>query len=41
MAVHRFVYRVVEDFPDEVMQAGRADAANVRARNIGELAPGL
>ena len=31
MAVHRFVDRVVEDLPDEVMEAGRADAADVHA----------
>src|SRR5206468_11791024 len=31
MPVHRLVDAVVEDFPDEVMQAGRADAADVHA----------
>src|SRR5213592_2486120 len=32
VAVHRLVDAVVHNFPDEVMQAGRADAANVHAR---------
>ncbi len=31
MAVHRLVDGVVEDFPDEVVQPGRADAADVHA----------
>ena len=31
MAVHRLVDRVVENFPDQMMQAGRADAADVHA----------
>ena len=31
MAVHRLVDRVVERFPDQVMQAGAADAADVHA----------
>jgi hypothetical protein len=29
--VHRLVDRVVEDLPDEVVQAGRSDAADVHA----------
>ena len=31
VAVHRLVDRVVENFPDEMMQAGGADAADVHA----------
>ena len=31
-AVHRLINGVVEHFPDEVMQPGRADAADVHAR---------
>ena len=38
MAVHRLVHRVVDDFPDEVVQPGAADAADVHA---GALADGL
>src|SRR4026208_561947 len=32
VAVHRLVDRVVEDLPDEVVQARRADAADVHPR---------
>ena len=38
VAVHGLVDRVVEDLPDQVVQAGRADAADVHA---GALADGL
>ena len=38
VTVHRLVDRVVERFPDEMMQAGAADAADVHA---GALANGL
>ena len=38
VAVHRLVDRVVEDLPDEVVQPGAADAADVHA---GALANGL
>ena len=31
VAVHRLVDRVVEDLPDEMVQAGGADAADVHA----------
>src|SRR5439155_27316432 len=31
MLVHRLVDRVVDDLPDEVMEAGRVDAADVHA----------
>src|SRR4029450_10095565 len=31
MAVHRFVDGVVQHFPDEVVESGRADAADVHA----------
>jgi hypothetical protein len=30
-AVHGFVHGVVEDLPDEMMEAGRADATDVHA----------
>ena len=36
VAVHRLVDAVVQNFPDEVMQAGRADAANVHARPFSD-----
>ena len=36
IAVHRLVYRVVEDLPDEVVQAGAADAADVHARALAD-----
>ena len=35
-AVHRLVDGVVEDFPDEVMQPGGADAADVHARPLAD-----
>ena len=38
VAVHRLVDGVVDDFPDEVMKAGRSDAADVHP---GTLADGL
>ena len=34
VAVHRLVDGVVEDFPDEMMQAGGADAADVHAGTL-------
>src|SRR5262245_50092308 len=34
MAVHRLVDAVVEDFPDEVMEARRTDAADIHARPL-------
>ena len=36
VAVHRLVDRVVEDLPDEVVQAGAADAADVHARALAD-----
>ena len=36
VAVHRLVDRVVEDLPDQVMEAGRADAADVHARPLAD-----
>ena len=34
VAVHRLVNGVVEDFPDEMMKAGGADAADVHAGTL-------
>ena len=36
VAVHRLVDGVVDDFPDEVMQSSRADAADVHARPLAD-----
>jgi hypothetical protein len=33
-AIHRFVDRVVEDFPDQMMKSGGADAPDVHARSL-------
>jgi hypothetical protein len=36
VAVHRFVHGVVENFPDEVVEAGRADAADIHAGTLAD-----
>src|SRR5260370_31045141 len=36
MAVHRLVDRVVQDFPDEVMQPGGTDSTDVHSRTLAD-----